>query len=446
MGVGVVVLEIEVFEGEGIDVADIGVDDHGGERPQVAGELEFGLLEVVGVEVEVAEAVDEVAGFVVEGLGNHHREQCVAGDVEGDAEEEVGAALVELAGESGAPAFVGGFVDVELEEEVAGREGHFIDLADVPCRNEVTAGVWIVCEGIHQLGNLVDGGAVVGLPGAPLLAVDGAEFAVFVGPIVPDADAVFLEVGDVGVAFEEPEEFVDDGSEVDLLGGEGGEAFAKVVAGLTAEDGKSSGAGAVGAFFAVLEDVPEEVEVLLHGLRLKRREPRVKAKEEGSGDRDGHAPGLVVALWFAAELLFLAVLAFEADSFVALAAGLAAFLAANFLAGLLLGGFFPEGNRLELFTKRYPSVVAVHGLGAVLLAFDFDAGGFVLQVDAGGGFVDLLTAVSGATDEFFDEVVVEDAELFHADTEFSFFGGAEHWFSYSLLVIRNVRAWGLGSV
>lgn len=54
----------------------------------------------------------------------------------------------------------------------------------------------------------------------------------------------------------------------------------------------------------------------------------------------------------------------------------------------------------------------------------------MLQVDAGGGLVDFLAAMSGATDEFLDEILIEDAELFHADAEFRFFGCAEH-FSFS---------------
>ena len=265
VGVGVVVFEFEVFEGEGVDVADGGVDGEGGEGAGVAGELEAGLVEMVGVEVEVAEGVDEVARFVVEGLGDHHGEEGVGGDVEGDAEEEVGAALVELAGEAGALAVLFGLVDVELEEEVAGREGHLVDLPDVPGGDEMAAGVGVVLEAVHEAGDLVDGRSVLGLPGAPLLSVDGAEFAMFIGPIVPDADAVFLEVGDVGVAFEEPEEFVDDGAEVEFFGGEAGESVPEVEAGLAAEDREGAGAGAVGAFFAMLKDIPEEVEVLLHG-------------------------------------------------------------------------------------------------------------------------------------------------------------------------------------
>ena len=62
-----------------------------------ASELESGLVEVIAVEVGVAERVDEVPGRQAGLLGHDHREQGVGRDVEGDAEEDVGAALVELA-------------------------------------------------------------------------------------------------------------------------------------------------------------------------------------------------------------------------------------------------------------------------------------------------------------------------------------------------------------
>ncbi len=153
---------------------------------------------------------------------------------------------------------------------------------------------------------------------------------------------------------------------------------------------------------------------------------------------------LVLAFGAFAEAFFEAVLALEADVFLALAAGLAALLAADFFLGLFAGGLFAEFDRLELFTKLHSGVVAVHGLGAVLLAFDFDAGGFVFQVNAGGCLVDFLAAVAGAADELFDEVLVEDVEFFHAFAQFGFFGGAEHFCSYRLSVISYQLSGGRG--
>ena len=260
---GIVVFEREVLDLEGVDVADLRIDPHGGEWMDLAGELELGLLEVIRVEVQVAEGVHEVAWFVAEDLRNHHGEDCVARDIEGDAEKEICAALVELAGETGP--FAPGIMDIELKEEVAGREGHLIDLAHVPGRDDVAARVRLVLEIVEEAGDLIDGLAVLGLPGPPLLAVNGAEVAVLIGPLVPDANLVVLEVADVGVAHQEPEELVNDGAEVELFGGQAGKALAEIVARLAAKNRTSAGAGAVGALFAVFKDIAEQIQVLPHG-------------------------------------------------------------------------------------------------------------------------------------------------------------------------------------
>ena len=51
-------------------------------------------------------------------------------------------------------------------------------------------------------------------PRTPLLSINRTEVAVFVGPFVPDPDFVFLEIADVGLSFEKPEELVNDRAKV----------------------------------------------------------------------------------------------------------------------------------------------------------------------------------------------------------------------------------------
>ena len=45
-----------------------------------------------------------------------------------------------------------------------------------------------------------------------------AEIAVLVGPLIPDRDAVFLEIGDVRVAGQKPQQLVDDRFQMQLFG------------------------------------------------------------------------------------------------------------------------------------------------------------------------------------------------------------------------------------
>ena len=114
------------------------------------------------------------------------------------------------------------------------------------------------------LRHLVDDAAVRRRPGAPLLAVDRAQIAVLVGPFVPDRDAVIVEIFDVGVAAQEPQQFVDDRFDVQLLGGHQRKALRQVEAHLMAENRAGADAGAVALFDAFGEHAFHQVEILAH--------------------------------------------------------------------------------------------------------------------------------------------------------------------------------------
>ena len=236
---GIVAGQFEVLVLELMDVLDGGVEAHLREGAGVAGELLAGLVEVVRVEVEIAKGVDEIAGAQSAHLRYHQREERVTGDIERDAEEEIGAALVKLAAQLS-------LAHVKLEKGVAGRKGHFFDLSHVPGADDEAAAVGVFADLGDDLVDLVDGAAIGGFPGAPLGAVNGAEIALGVGPLVPDGNAVLLEPADIGIAAEEPEELVDDGFQVEFLGRQEGKGVAEAEAGLGAEDGIGAGAGAVG--------------------------------------------------------------------------------------------------------------------------------------------------------------------------------------------------------
>ena len=55
------------------------------------------LFKMIEVEMGIAESVDKLPRLKVAYLGDHHRQQGIRGDVEGDAQKDVGAALVQLA-------------------------------------------------------------------------------------------------------------------------------------------------------------------------------------------------------------------------------------------------------------------------------------------------------------------------------------------------------------
>ncbi|MNT69144.1 hypothetical protein D3C72_2074390 [compost metagenome] len=75
---------------------------------------------------------------------------------------------------------------------------------------------------------------------------------------------MLLQVLDVGVALQEPQQFMDDGFEVALLGGHHGEAVGQVEAHLVAEHTIGAGAGAVALEGAGFTHPAHQVEVLFH--------------------------------------------------------------------------------------------------------------------------------------------------------------------------------------
>ena len=141
-------LEGEVVECESEEVLDGRIQDHLRQGAAVAGELQFGLLHVVAVQVHVATGPYEIAELQIADLGNHVGEQGVAGNVERNPQKCIATALVELA----AQLAVG---DIELEQTVAGRQGHLIDERRIPCAHDVATTVGILFEPFDQFFDLI---------------------------------------------------------------------------------------------------------------------------------------------------------------------------------------------------------------------------------------------------------------------------------------------------
>ena len=151
---GVVVLKLEIFVLETENILHIGIDAHGGQWARVAGELQFHLLQMVKIDVCVAQCVYKVASLQACDLRHHHQQQGVRGYVEGYTQKTVGTALVELQ----AQAAVG---HIELEEGVARGEVHVVQVGHVPSTHNDAARSGIVLDGLYRFLYLVDMSALV---------------------------------------------------------------------------------------------------------------------------------------------------------------------------------------------------------------------------------------------------------------------------------------------
>ena len=185
-------------------------------------------------------------------------EERIAGDVEGNAEEDVCAALVELTVQAT-------IHHLELEKCVTGRQRHVIDHRCVPGADDMTARIGVAGDLVDDEGELIDLSAIGALPAAPLGSVDGTEFSGFgVRPFIPDRDPCLLERPDVALPADEPEKFSNHRFQVNFLGGQERKPGAEIEPDLAAEEGASAGSGAIGLRDAILENVPQQFEVGLH--------------------------------------------------------------------------------------------------------------------------------------------------------------------------------------
>jgi len=210
---------------------------------------------VVQVDVRVPERVDELTDFQSALLGNHVRQQRVAGDVERNTQEQVSASLVQLARQFP-------FAHVELEHHMAGRKCHVVNLVYVPRRHYVSTRIGVGADRLEHVGDLVDASTVQTRPTAPLRTVHWPEIAVLVGPLVPDLDAVFLKPADVCLSAQEPQQLVDDCVVVDLLAGDEGKPLGQIKTDLSTKHAFRAGAGSISFFSAMYKHVFEEIFVL----------------------------------------------------------------------------------------------------------------------------------------------------------------------------------------
>ncbi len=225
--------------------------------------------------MRVAQRVHELAGRELRHLRHHQREQRVGRDIEGHAQKDVRRALIELAGE---PALG----DVELEQAVAWRQRHAVDVGWIPGADDEAARIRIAADGLHHIGDLIDGAAVAGRPRPPLPPVDRAELTHRIRPFVPDRDAVVVEIFDVGVPREEPQQLVDNRLEVQLLGRDQREALRQIEPHLVAEYGQRAGAGAVVLLRTVGEYPLHQLVILVHSADIGLGAARDKAPTRGS--------------------------------------------------------------------------------------------------------------------------------------------------------------------
>ena len=95
-----------------------------------------------------------------------------------------------------------------------------------------------------------------------MLAINRAQLATLVGPLIPDRAAVFLEPGDIGLAPQEPKKLDDDRPQVQLLGRQERKSAPEVKPHLPAEHTQRPRTCPVIAAGAGFEDITQQIQIL----------------------------------------------------------------------------------------------------------------------------------------------------------------------------------------
>jgi len=235
---GIVTLQSEILIAEIVDVFDLRIQVHPGQWPEIARKLFPNLILMVFIDVQVAEGMNKIAWFQSGDLRHHHGQERVGGNVERHAQKEIRAALVKLAAETIA-------ADIELEKRVTRRQSHLIQLTRIPSRNDQASAVRGFPYLLDDVVYLIDRPAVGRSPIAPLRAVDTAQVTIGIGPFIPDSHLVFVEILDIRITAQEPEQFMDDGTQMDLFGSQQRKGIPQREPGLGTEHGQCFDPGAV---------------------------------------------------------------------------------------------------------------------------------------------------------------------------------------------------------
>ena len=166
------------------------------------------MLKMVKVDMGIDKGVDKFSGLQYCGLRHHHGEQCVRSNVERNAKKNVGAALIELAREFS----VG---HVELEQGMAWGvpfSQHRPRSMQTICLREsglvvsdvTTFDIWSICRpsAVGQLRHWY-----------PYIGTDSHLHR----PFIPNGNPILIQVPDVAIAFQKPQQFVDDGFKMQFL-------------------------------------------------------------------------------------------------------------------------------------------------------------------------------------------------------------------------------------
>ena len=141
---------------------------------------------------------------------------------------------------------------------------HGVDLGGIPSTNDQSTTRWIFSNLANHFGDLIDVSSVQATPIAPLRTVNATEISIFVRPFVPNADAVFVQIFDIGVTTQKPKQLVNDRFEMKLFRRQQGKTLAQIESRLRTKNRQRAGPSAVALLHPLPQNEAKEIMILPH--------------------------------------------------------------------------------------------------------------------------------------------------------------------------------------
>ena len=258
MGMAFIASDQEILIGIAVNRAWFSRQNKARQRLRLARQLQPRLIHMVGIKMAITARPDELPHFQSRLLRQHMSEQRIGRNVERHAEKHICTTLIKL--QRQLP-----IADPCLKQTVARGESHPVHFARVPSRHYLAARRGVGFKSVNQRFDLIDAAAVGSFPMTPLLTVNRPKIAIVVRPIIPDADLIFGEPFGIRVAVQKPQQFIDDGAQMQFLRRDQRKTMCQVETHLVAKDRPGANAGAVLLFNPVVKDVLHQIKVSAHG-------------------------------------------------------------------------------------------------------------------------------------------------------------------------------------
>ena len=143
---------------------------------------------------------------------------------------------------------------------------HLLQLAHIPGRHQQSPRIWVPLYLFYQTTDLVHMSSVRRPPRAPLMSINGTQFAVGACPLVPNTHPMVMQILHIRVATQKPQQLVYNGTQMQFLRSQQRKTVVKMEPHLVSEHTDSARTRTILLRHAVVQHMLQQVKILFHSV------------------------------------------------------------------------------------------------------------------------------------------------------------------------------------